>query len=1201
MTQTGPWSVKGIDQRAREAAREAAREEGLTLGEYLNRLLMNAEEEEASPIEAPYQTPKPAPNAASSTLDRLTRRIEATEARSTLAITGIDQTLLGLVARLENNENDTSSVAGYVESLIEELRDTHRALKEKVTALEADDTNKKNLDALKSLEDALGKLASHVYTENEMVQDETQAIKGRVEGGFTHVNERVEAMETKVETKLSEAAARVERAVEQAELRAEGTARHLSERVSTLETRVHESLSTVESANERLGAVEGDVGGALESMEGTLLRIQERLNRAETTTDAALKALESSFENLDQRIAIVAEAVDPEAAEKLRDAFEARFEDLTSSVREQVELARAELADEIARAASGQDSEVFNTMKDNLADMQRRLITAEERQSRTDDNIGEHVSRVASSLEQRIRDVEANSSEVSADIIHDEVSRLAESVDERLSQIEEREVSAIETVGEEMGKITETLGDRIMDSEQRSADAIGQIGEQVSLVAGRMQQRQDEAFKAFSDQLEDNRKRSDARLSDALANVSERLSLMQSQASASLSPVQKAIASLATRLENLEDFTAPPYTQSPADQVIPDMPVLPDNEPLFNSAEFDDLDTGPAEEDLPAMSDSAPEADMISETELNAGERLDADIRAAADQIDPDAFEPGIEGWEVTPSAAQNYSDDFEGVAINAADPAEQEYVADLPGEPDAEGSGVVGSEDPLEALGNWDDEASETRESDIFDDEFDTAHADVETLPGEPFNDSEDAADSPAEMAASAEDTSDYIARARRAALAASSSNEAIASTKEVRRGKRGGGGGGKKTGGKKTGGAGRTPLYAAGAAVVIAGAAAGGYMYLRGKQAAPVQTAAVNMYQPGETGSDEQISADTGAEAADTTDTANPVDTAKPADTTEDMLFGDTTDSAEHSEENAETGLASDSDGEAPQQTAALANHADFAIIPPAMTAESAAATGNRIAQFQLGETLIGAGDYAAGTEMIGRAATKGLPVAQYRYAKLHEKGLGVPKDLALARQWTEKAAKGGNVKAMHDLAVFFAEGEGGPQSYAGAVEWFRKAAEFGVVDSQYNLGVMYEQGLGISPDLTEALFWYAVAARLGDASAPGKVQELASGMSVDVAQKTRERATSWRSARANSIANGRFGAQPWNMGNPLQVKGVQTALNAMGYEAGTPDGSIGPATARAIRAYQADAGLGETGKISAELIDSLNARANPARGSR
>ena len=43
MSQTG-WSKFSTDQRAREAAREAALAEGITLGEYLNRLLTMVEE-----------------------------------------------------------------------------------------------------------------------------------------------------------------------------------------------------------------------------------------------------------------------------------------------------------------------------------------------------------------------------------------------------------------------------------------------------------------------------------------------------------------------------------------------------------------------------------------------------------------------------------------------------------------------------------------------------------------------------------------------------------------------------------------------------------------------------------------------------------------------------------------------------------------------------------------------------------------------------------------------------------------------------------------------------------------------------------------------------------------------------------------------------------------------------------------------------
>ena len=299
MTDRGPWNIKGIDQRARAAAREAAREEGLSLGDYLNRLILE-EAAETSSSAAYGSREGGASRDAAGTLDQLTRRIEAAEARSTLAITGIDQSVLGLLARLERTEGQQNSVTSHVDSLIDDLRSTHDALSEKVRRLESDDGNERNLEALKSLETALGKLASHVYEENARHQDESDAIRGRVETGFGELGDRVEGMEAKVHSTLSEAAARVEKSVEQAELRAEGTAQHLSERFSVLETRVGEKLARSEDVSSRMDQVETDVTGALGSMEQTLLRIQERLNRAETTTDAALQSLEGSFDTLDK-------------------------------------------------------------------------------------------------------------------------------------------------------------------------------------------------------------------------------------------------------------------------------------------------------------------------------------------------------------------------------------------------------------------------------------------------------------------------------------------------------------------------------------------------------------------------------------------------------------------------------------------------------------------------------------------------------------------------------------------------------------------------------------------------------------------------------------------------------------------------------------------------------------------------------------
>ncbi len=50
------------------------------------------------------------------------------------------------------------------------------------------------------------------------------------------------------------------------------------------------------------------------------------------------------------------------------------------------------------------------------------------------------------------------------------------------------------------------------------------------------------------------------------------------------------------------------------------------------------------------------------------------------------------------------------------------------------------------------------------------------------------------------------------------------------------------------------------------------------------------------------------------------------------------------------------------------------------------------------------------------------------------------------------------------------------------------------------------------------------------------------------------------------------------------------LQTALNERGFEAGKPDGIIGPATRSAIRRYQASAGLIADGFPGLELLDSL-----------
>jgi localization factor PodJL len=127
--------------------------------------------------------------------------------------------------------------------------------------------------------------------------------------------------------------------------------------------------------------------------------------------------------------------------------------------------------------------------------------------------------------------------------------------------------------------------------------------------------------------------------------------------------------------------------------------------------------------------------------------------------------------------------------------------------------------------------------------------------------------------------------------------------------------------------------------------------------------------------------------------------------------------------------------------------------------------------------------------------RAARSGITLAQFRLGSMYEKGVGLKKDLQEARRLYLAAADKGNAKAMHNLAVLYAEGIDGKPEYAIASQWFRKAAAYGVVDSEYNLAILYARGVGIERNLVESYKWFALAAKGGDKDAAKKTLDIAS----------------------------------------------------------------------------------------------------------
>ncbi|HYG28479.1 MAG TPA: Localization factor PodJS, partial [Caulobacteraceae bacterium] len=136
MTAPAPWSVKGIDPKAREVAKELARREGLTLGEWLNRMIVEQEGER------PAAEPIP-----------------------------LEPSVRGLLGRLERGEREQIAVAARFEGLAEELRHDQMRLAERLRRMEQSGEGYGSSDAIRSLEQTVSRLAGHVYDGEGRVHD----------------------------------------------------------------------------------------------------------------------------------------------------------------------------------------------------------------------------------------------------------------------------------------------------------------------------------------------------------------------------------------------------------------------------------------------------------------------------------------------------------------------------------------------------------------------------------------------------------------------------------------------------------------------------------------------------------------------------------------------------------------------------------------------------------------------------------------------------------------------------------------------------------------------------------------------------------------------------------------------------------------------------------------------------------------------
>ncbi|HWU79699.1 MAG TPA: Localization factor PodJS, partial [Caulobacter sp.] len=185
MTAASPWSVKGIDPKAREVAKDLARRSGMTLGEWLNRMIIEGDglgsdqnsgsegapnrayleivKDDAPPRIEIAEHPADEVGRVAVALDRLTQRIEAAEGRSAAAISGIDHSVRDALTRLGQSEREQIAVAARFEGAVDELKTEQARAVERVRRIETEAAGPRSAEALRALEGALGKVASHLY------------------------------------------------------------------------------------------------------------------------------------------------------------------------------------------------------------------------------------------------------------------------------------------------------------------------------------------------------------------------------------------------------------------------------------------------------------------------------------------------------------------------------------------------------------------------------------------------------------------------------------------------------------------------------------------------------------------------------------------------------------------------------------------------------------------------------------------------------------------------------------------------------------------------------------------------------------------------------------------------------------------------------------------------------------------------------
>ncbi len=463
MSAAAPWSVKGIEPRAREIAKDLARRSGMTLGEWLNTMIMEDGDDDdgvvplsrrphatdsyerrsrSRRVDDAYGAGEEPWQRLSASIDAIAGRLEAAERRSTVAIQGVDQAVSGLVRRLDGQDESGRSHDRRLDDISEELREGHRRLRKF-----EQEVGPKTAETFGKVETTLGALAGRLYD-----------IEERQRGSVNELRQRMDAVEK----------------------------------------------------------VAGPGAGA-----DLLAQVGQRLDQAQGRTTEALRGLERSFADLDQRLRAAESRVEPEG---VREA--ARFEKLAEALSRQVEANRAEMMRRMDTAeAEGRMDRIERAVLaigDQVKVSEERSARAVEAMGhevlRIAQNLNGRVGQIEAAGPAQLEKL----GETLTRKVESDMGRFAQGLEQRLVVADDRHAMALEKLGGEITRISDRLSERIAQSERRSQQALEDIGRRLVDSSSRIEQHYDRASGELAERMRLSEERTAALIAEARQNIGRR-------------------------------------------------------------------------------------------------------------------------------------------------------------------------------------------------------------------------------------------------------------------------------------------------------------------------------------------------------------------------------------------------------------------------------------------------------------------------------------------------------------------------------------------------------------------------------------------------------------------------------------------------------------------------------------------------------